>query len=173
MRCPKCDAELADGQKVCVMCGAFTPASGYFYKDEKKFISEKNARILKVSICGLVVLAILYFTLRIIPPDVVAKDWINALYNRSLVKARKMTTEQFIMDLDERMSDIRDLSDILYMDNSSDISIKSSEAQYTDSSLAIVDVYIQNNNGVNIRNIQLELKKENRKWKINRIISGL
>ena len=77
------------------------------------------------------------------------------------------------MDLDERMSDIRDLSDILYMDNSSDISIKSSEAQYTDSSLAIVDVYIQNNNGVNIRNIQLELKKENRKWKINRIISGL
>lgn len=177
MRCPKCDAELADGQKVCVLCGAFTPASGYFYSDKKELHLTKPMRIALYSIIGMLVIIAGYLLLRITPPDVITQRWIDDLCQRRIIDAKKMVTDDFNTSLEERFTDLREMSDNLYMDTSSGNPVISvSDPIIPDDAnpnISNVQVVIQDSSGQSIRQINVELFKAGRHWKINQILSGL
>ena len=173
MRCPKCDAELVSEQKVCVMCGAYTPASGYFYQDRKTFHFTKNKRVAVYVTASIFLLLILYWIFRIVPPQTIAQDWINALCSRKIQYASSFVTEDFQNSLAERFSDMRELSDNLYLDSSnSNANIVIGEPEIRETATvdkAIVQVAFVDGRGQCVKQMQVELVKVGRKWKVNDI----
>lgn len=171
MLCPKCNAELTSDQKVCVLCGALTPASGYYYDDRPKFHFTKHLRIFLYIIGCIFFLFTLYFFLRVIPPQQVAIDWLNAMCNRRINYGASMITENFRSALSEQFSDMREVSDILYTDSSSAQStLIVGDPDYQETAkqtIAIVPAALVDINGQIIRNMRVELVKEGRHWRIN------
>lgn len=173
MLCPKCNSELTSEQKVCVVCGALTPASGYYYDDRRKFKLTKSMRISIYIASGLLFIFIFYLILRITPPQQVASKWLNAMCNRKINYCTSLVTEEFRSSLSEQFSDMREVSDNLYMDSSSSgAAVVVGEPDYRETATedkAIVPAALVDKNGQTIRQLQVELVKQGRHWKINRM----
>lgn len=170
MRCPKCNAELTSEQKVCVKCGALTPASGYFYQDRKEFKLTKNMRLGLYVLGAIVLVLIVYKIFHITPPQTVAQEWLNALATRQTKLAGSFVTEEYKTTIADRFSDLREISDNLYMDMSdtgSTIEVSTPEirsmAPY-DKALITVSLIQQ---GQVVKQMHMELVLQGRKWKVN------
>jgi len=153
------------------MCGALTPASGYYYDERHKFHLTKPMRIALYATGGVLLIFILYLFLRIIPPDQVAYDWLTAMCNRKLSYCTSFVTEDYKTSLSEQFSDMREVSDNLYMDSSSTgavvvVGVPDYRETATQEK-AIVPAALVARNRQTIRQMQLELVKQGRHWRIN------
>ncbi len=119
MKCPKCELELVDIQKVCPRCGAYTPASGFYYTERKSFVITKQMKIAAGIAVGVLIALIIHLAFRITPPDRVALDFYEALSERRLNDARQQVTTKFMDMLADQMSDFREKSEPYYLDASS------------------------------------------------------
>lgn len=117
MKCMKCGAENHEDQKVCLICGALTPAGGGFYYNnaEKKWWQSRSLHI-KIG-AGLAILLLIIIIVKVMhtdPPEVVAKQWFEAMVDRRVNAADKYTTSAYKDDLSNRMMDSRAVSDECY-----------------------------------------------------------
>lgn len=116
MKCMKCGAENRDDQKVCLRCGALTPAGGGFYfKEKEKWWQSRDLQI-KVG-AGLAVLLLIFIIVKAMhtdPPEVVARQWFEAMVDRRVIAADEYTTSAYQDDLTNRMMDSRGVSDECY-----------------------------------------------------------
>jgi hypothetical protein len=169
MECPKCGMELVDTQKVCVGCGALTPAGGFFYLEDTKWKPSKKIKIAAASVLGIIFILILIQLLKITPPDKVASRWFECLADRQIVSASKLVTDNFTNQLSERMTDLRALSDEYYYDNNETVTISASEPEYdmdfnpTEAKVTLSVIY----SGGRSQEIRLELIKDGRRWLVN------
>ena len=169
MECPKCGMELVDTQKVCVGCGALTPAGGFFYVDHAKWVPSKKIKIAAASLAGVIVLIIILQLLKITPPDKVAARWFECLADRQIVSASKLVTENFNTQLSDRMLDLRALSDEYYYDADEQVTISASEPEYdiefnpTEAKVTLSVVYSSGRS----QQINLGLVKVGRQWLVN------
>lgn len=112
MNCQKCGAELHPEQKVCLECGARTAAGGAFYVDEKQpWRPSRNMIICAAAVVFLLIVVGIVSSLRTVPPEVVARQWFDALVQRQVRKAADMTTPQMQQTLAARNEDMRAISD--------------------------------------------------------------
>ncbi len=173
MNCPKCGVEVIDTQKICPQCGAFLPASGYFYQDEKKFHITPQMKKAALIVGGFLLLLMIINCLRVTPPDQVGQTYIELLASRNLNAAKKMVTEDFENDMQESMRYITDTSGELYLftPGSSTTTFTPSVTGYDDPdspTAASVSVRVDNSqNGT--MTVNLELVKRGRRWYINRL----
>lgn len=169
MLCPKCGIELTSEQKVCVACGALTPAAGYYYDDKKRFVLTHPMKLALIAVGALVLLSMLYLIFRSTPPQVVAKRWLDNLAARNINRAAGMVTEDYKLALADRFSDLREVSDNLYMDvSSSGASVMVYEPKYAaGGDKALITAALVDSGGQAIKQMNLELIRDGRSWKIN------
>ncbi len=173
MDCPKCGVEVIDTQKICPQCGAFLPASGYFYQDEKRFVITPKMKKIAMIVGGFIVLLILLNCLRVAPPERVGQTYIELLSSRNMPAAKKLVTNDFEADLADSMRYISDMSGELFLftPGGSATTYTSTVGGYDDPenpTQARVSVTINNSlNGTKI--VNLDVVKRGRRWFINRI----
>lgn len=169
MECPKCGMELVDTQKVCVGCGALTPAGGFYYVDHTKWKPSKKIKIAAASVVGIILILIIIQILKITPPDQVAVRWFEHLADRQIVSASNLVTENFNTQLSDQMSDLRALSDDYYYDTTETVTISVSEPEYdiefnpTEAKVTLSVAYSTGRS----QQIRLGLVKVGRQWFVN------
>ena len=173
MNCPKCGVDVIDTQKICPQCGAFLPASGYFYQDEKRFHITPKMKKGAWIVGGLILLLLIINAVRVSPPDQVAKEYIELLSERNVPASKKLVTQSFEDDLQERMHYISDISGELFLFTPAGTAttFTSSVAGYDNPdqpASAKVSVTI-NNTQYGIKVVNLDLVKQGRRWYINRL----
>lgn len=167
--CRKCGADLHPNQKVCIECGAPTPAGGGFYVEEdKKWRPTKNMKIGAVVFAALVLLAIIVNSLRVAPPDVVAKEWFDAITQRKVRVAADLATPQLQQTLMARNMDLMALADEYYTAVSMDRAKYSIKKPTISGNTATATVALTYPNGLR-RQVQLVMVKVGRAWKVNEI----
>ncbi|MDH7601545.1 MAG: zinc ribbon domain-containing protein [Armatimonadota bacterium] len=176
MNCRKCGAELHPEQKVCIQCGEVTAAGGKFDVEEERAWRPTPRQLQAAG--GLAALLILIFVfykaLHVVPPDVVAKNWFEAMLSRSYAAADDHVTTSFQQDLSARMMDMRALAETWIED------ITANNAKYTfsppefDNSAsprkARIMITIQSPDGQIVRQVLLDMIKIGRRWKIDRAL---
>ncbi|MGB9619471.1 MAG: zinc ribbon domain-containing protein [Armatimonadota bacterium] len=172
MNCRKCGAELHPDQKVCIQCGERTAAGGKFDVEEERHWrpSPRLMQAVGAAVALLILILILYRALHVVPPEVVAEDWFNAMLSRNFSRARTMITPAFDQDLSARMMDMRALAEMWIEDiNSYNATPRVSAPDYdkpTDPRRAIITITLQSNSGETARQIRLTLVRVGRVWKI-------
>ena len=173
MNCRKCGAELHPEQKVCIQCGERTAAGGKFDVEEEQHWrpSPTQVRIAGGAVALLLLVLILYNALHVVPPEVVAKDWFDAMLARSFARARTYVTPRFDEDLTARMMDMRALSDMWIEE------VTSNRATYhvgppvfdrpDDPRRAQITIRLQSPAGEVVREIRVEMVKVGRAWKVD------
>jgi len=173
MNCPKCGVDAVDTQKICPQCGAFLPASGYFYQDEKRYTFTPQMKKAAWIVGGFVLLLMIINCLRVTPPDQVGKKYVELLSERAIPASKKMVTKDFEADLTDSMQYISDMSGELYLftPGGTKTTFTSTVAGYDDPedpTAARVSVTINNSqNGTKV--VNLDVVKQGRRWYINRI----
>lgn len=170
MHCPKCDTQLTSEQKVCVKCGAYTPASGYFYQDSKEFQLTKTSKLLILILGFFLVFLLLYKLIHITPPHAVAEQWLKAMTSRQINHAAKLVTEDFKSALIDNFSDMREVSDNLYVDASlpgASLVVKKANMDHSLAGNRANVAALILHNGKTIKQMEIELVLQGRKWKIN------
>ena len=116
MKCMKCGAENREDQKVCLSCGALTPAGGgFYYTVEKKWWQSRSLQIkIGAGLAALLLIVLIVKALHVDPPEVVAKQWFEAMTDRRVNAADRLTTNAYKDDLTNRMMDSRAVSDECY-----------------------------------------------------------
>jgi hypothetical protein len=111
----KCGAELRSEQKVCIVCGTRTAAGGHFHVEEKQAWKPTAIHIYAASAVA-VVLIILLIThiFSTVPPEVVAKEWFDAMSQRSCRQAEKYHSPEFISKMQSGISDTQAISDYIF-----------------------------------------------------------
>jgi len=168
LNCRKCGAELHPDQKVCIQCGTRTVAGGGFYVEEKE--PWKPTRNMKYAAAGVVLLLIILLvarSLRTVPPDVVAKQWFDAMLSRQCATAAKYQSESFLSSMPAGMNDTLAISDDL-VEN-----IGTTNAQYTFGSptldttnTAKVPITVKYTDG-RTSQLEVDLTKSGRQWQIS------
>ena len=175
LKCKKCGAELADGQRACIECGETTVAGGKFDYGETRQI--KLTRKHKYAIAGAILLVIIVLIargLRTVPPDKVAGEWFEAMVQRQVGRAQEYVTPKLEQDLQSRMMDLRAMSDEFYTE------INDYRATYEVSPPAINDnakpptadvtIAIKYPGEGDPKNVRLQMVKVGRQWRVNKII---
>lgn len=97
MKCQKCGESLHPEQKVCINCGTQTDRwpGGATKDNTQSELPVKKIAIIGGSILGAIILIMILLSMRTVPPDQVAKKWLNAVTSRDTNTASKYTTENF------------------------------------------------------------------------------
>ena len=168
INCPKCGHELPDRQKVCVVCGALTPASHFFYSEEKKWQPSKKMKIYAGVSAGIILILLILNSLRITPPDVIADKWYGAMSQRFISDAEKYTSEQYKNELSNNTSDMMAVADDIYTEVSSDKLTYKTDAPIYDSDSdpksARVKITLFKEDGSMSRQFTIIFVKEGRRW---------
>lgn len=173
MECRKCGHELHPEQKVCINCGAPTPAGGGFYVEEdKKWQPTKNMMIGAGAVVLVLLIALIASAFRTMPPDVVAKEWFTAMTERRVGAAQKLVTPKLQDDLNKRNEDLRSVSDDYYT------AIESDAAKFaigqprfdtpSNPTTAVVTIAFNYPDG-HSRMEQIKIVKVGRAWRIDEI----
>lgn len=115
MNCVKCGAELRSDQKVCIVCGTRTVAGGNFDVEEKQAWKPTRSMIYAAAGVALVlIIALVAMCLKTVPPDVVTKEWFDAMSQRECRKAEQLNSPEFVSKMQAGTSDTAALSDYLF-----------------------------------------------------------
>jgi len=105
MKCKKCGASLHPEQKVCLDCGTETDLwPGGPTKEEKPPIDIPWTPVGIIG-GGLLLLIILFglaMHFRVVPPDQVARRWLEEVVNRRAAEAQRYTTPEFERTIPDR-----------------------------------------------------------------------
>ncbi len=175
LKCKKCGAELADGQRACIECGETTVAGGKFdYGEGERFELTRNHKYAIAGIILLVIIVLIARGLRTIPPEKVAGEWFDAMAQRQVGRAHDYVTPKLEQDLQSRMMDLRAMSDEFYTD------VNDYRATYEVRPPAInnsarpptadVTIAIKYPNEPDPRNLKIQMVKVGRQWRVNKII---
>jgi len=114
VKCVKCGAELRDEQKVCIQCGMRTAAGGHFHIEEKEaWKPSRNVKCAAAGVVALLIIAVVAMSFRIVPPEVVTKQWFDSMISRDYSKAEQYHSQQFMDYMQQNMRDTRAISDEL------------------------------------------------------------
>ena len=173
MNCRKCGAELHPDQKVCIQCGERTAAGGKFDVEEEQRWrpSQKQIYVCAGVVAFLLLVLMLYKALHVVPPEVVAKDWFDAMLQRRFTAARSYVTPEFEQDLSARMMDMRALADTWIEE------VSNNRATYqvgppaldrpTNPRRADLTITMKYPGGQLAREIKVEMAKVGRAWKVD------
>ncbi|MCL5102771.1 MAG: zinc ribbon domain-containing protein [Armatimonadetes bacterium] len=169
LTCQKCGAELHEDQKVCIACGTRTLRGDGFDYSVKKWTPTKNHKIAAGAV--LLVLIILWITsaLRVMPPEVVAKEWFVAMTDRRIAAAQSYVSQALESDLQARNMDLRAMSDEYYTEvvqNLAKYQIGPPQVNGASASIKIVLSYPEGS----AREVNIEMVKDGRRWVVNRIM---
>jgi len=103
MKCEKCGGQIDPKGRYCMEC--FEPAPSPFADEEKKPIP-KQAIYAGAGLVVLIVLVSVILSLRTMPPDRVAMEWLEACASANGLRAMKYTTDEFEASgsIDRKMS---------------------------------------------------------------------
>jgi len=176
VKCRKCGAELHPEQKVCIQCGERTAAGGKFDVEEER-AWRPSARMVQIAggvLVLLIVVLILYRALHVVPPEVVAEDWFDAMLSRNFSKARTCVTPKFDEDLSARMMDMRALAEMWIMEiNDTGATPQVGAPVYdgtTNPRRAWVTITLRSQTGETAREIKLTMAKVGRRWKVDQAL---
>lgn len=162
--------ELHPDQKVCIRCGALTVKGGgfdYGIKDPWR----PTPKMIKIAagVSALLILVLVLYSLRTIPPDVVATQWFDAMVSRRVSKADKLVTPKFQENLLAKQSSMMALADDYYSevaDNQAKYAVgapKYDKQQNPNKAAVLVSV----NYGEGSRQHLINLVKVGRQWRID------
>jgi len=163
----KCGAELRSEQKVCIVCGTRTAAGGHFHIEEKQAWKPTAVHIYAAAGVA-VVLVILLIThmFRTLPPDAVAKEWFDAMSQRSYGRAEKLNSPEFTSKMQTGISDTAAIGDYIFDE------VVNNQAVYTvgtptfpATGRANVLVTLKYPDG-HVNEVPVDLVKSGRKWLI-------
>ena len=171
MKCHKCGAELRSEQKVCIVCGTRTAAGGNFAVEEKEpFQITKNMKYAAAGAALLILVLIVAQMLRVTPPDVVAKEWFDAMASRAIIKADKFYSPGYESRVQDGVSDSRTISDMIYEElNTKQAQSSIGKPTYNSSTQATVNIAMSYPDQP-ARNLQLTFTKSGRRWLIDRLV---
>jgi hypothetical protein len=175
LKCKKCGAELAEGQRACLECGEVTAAGGKFdYGEEKRFELTRNHILAAIGIFLVIIIVLVARGLQTVPPEKVAREWFDALSQRQLRRAKSYVTPKFEQDLAGKMMDLRAMSDECYNDVvSNDARFKVSRPSFDNPSnpkTANITISLVYPNGELARTITIKMLKEGRRWRVDRLM---
>ena len=126
MKCVKCGAELRSEQKVCIVCGTRTAAGGHFHIEEKEaWKPTRNMIYAAVGVAVLLIILLIARGFRTVPPEVVTKEWFDAITQRAYSKAEQYHSPEFTSKMESGVNDTRAMSDDLFDE------VVNNQAQYT------------------------------------------
>ncbi len=173
-KCPKCQSDMPDEQKVCVKCGAYLPSSGIFYQDTKprfEFKPTRNMYIAAGAVFLVIIIFIVYSATRPVEPETVAREWFQLLVDKKPSRAESMITENMQSYLQVRMKDCRSLSDEfsdqMGMYNGTFDVKKMQGVPIHKEDAVVIDVNMTFDSGV--RRVRLFLVPDGRSWKIDQM----
>jgi hypothetical protein len=172
-QCRKCQAELDPKQKVCPRCGERTPAGGKFDVEEEQHWrpSPKAIKITAAVVVAIVLALVLYHSLHVVPPDIVAKQWFEAMVSRSLGTGGKLITPAFKDKLAAKMSNLTALADEMYTyvyTNSGTYRV--GQPVYHGQSRAEVTVFLTYPDNTPGPQIRIQMVKVGRRWMVDDVI---
>ncbi len=173
MKCQKCGTELHEDQKVCIACGTRTiRGDNYSFGDKEPWRPTKNHIIGAASVLVLLIVLLIINAMRADPPKVVAEEWFNAMTQRKVKDARKLSTPDLEENLQSHGMDLMAISEEYYSDiTSNGGSVKVSEPKPAGSKSTLsVDVSVSYNNGEPARQYNLEMVKVGKNWRMNKIL---
>jgi len=176
LKCRKCGAELAEGQRACLECGEATAAGGKFdYGEQKRFELTRNHILIVAGLVLLVIIVLVARGLRTIPPEQVAGEWFDAMLDRQMAVAHDYSTPTLEKELQSRMMDLRAVAEeyrIEVKDNRASFQV--SEPVFDDPAKprrAELTIRVTYPSGTVGREVQLQMVKVGRQWRVNRILS--
>lgn len=98
MKCKTCGQSLHPDQKVCLNCGTETdrwPGRKAEVETAELQIPKNLAAMVGGGLFLLILIVVLVLYYRIIPPDQVAKSWLEAVMSRQVDLAKEYTTPKF------------------------------------------------------------------------------
>ncbi len=174
MNCRKCGAELHPDQKICIQCGTPTPAGGGFYVEEKeRWRPSKNTIIGAGAAVGVLIIALVILALRTAPPEVVAKEWFDAMSGRQLSKARTYITREMSRSLEDKAGGLMALSDDYYVavvEDRARVTVGKPRYDVEDNPTSANIVISLNYPDGRINRVQLQMVKVGRSWRVNQIV---
>ena len=176
MKCKKCGAILHPEQKICMDCGTEThlwPGGVKKAEEPVREIPWKAISIIGGAILLVAVIIIIVLHLRVIPPDQVARNWLDAVINRSTTRAKEFTTDKFESNSagSTRSTDMSDQYVMLFGNEGGDYTV--SQPQYdspNNPTAATVVITLRSKNGQTLTQ-QIILLKEDSKWKVDAVVS--
>ena len=174
MNCRKCGTELHPDQKVCIKCGTPTPAGGGFDVEEtERWRPSKNMIIGAGVAVGVLIIALVIAAMRTAPPEVVAKEWFDAMSNREIRKARQYITAEMEQSLEDTTGGLLALSDEYFVavtqDNASVTFGKPRFDVEDNPTAANVTIALKYPDG-RWDEVEVQMTKVGRSWRINQIV---
>lgn len=115
MNCRKCGAQLHPEQKVCIQCGAPTPAGGGFdVEEEQPWRPSRNMIYAAAGVLAVIIIVLVARSFRTVPAEVVAKEWFDAMAQRQIGKAERMVTRKFLDELASQNMNLLAIADEIY-----------------------------------------------------------
>ena len=176
MNCRKCGAELHPEQKVCIQCGERTAAGGKFDVEEEQHWrpSPKQIRIVAGVAAVLLIVLLLYKVLHVTPPEVVAKEWFDAMLSRQFNVASRYVTPGYEQDLATRMMDPRSLADTYVEEVTTNRATYEISPPVFDSPSrprrAAITITTKATGGQIVRQIQVQMAKVGRAWRVDQVM---
>lgn len=172
LKCRKCGAELHPDQKVCIVCGETTSAGGKFDVEEEQHWRPTALQVkIAAGVVGAILLIfILHKLLYVKPVDEVAKEWFDAVVQRQLAVAKRLSAPELEQNLATQSLDLRGLSDLYVTDiTGSGGTYTFGQAQFdnpTRPKTADIEVLVKGPTGELLRIVKLHLVKIGRAWKV-------
>lgn len=169
MNCVKCGAELRDDQKVCIQCGTRTAAGGHFHIEEKERWKPTRTTIYAAAGVALVLIIVLIVNgLRVVPPEVIAKEWFDAMVQREYNKAERYHSRPFAEKMQDGIDDTRAISDDLLGKAGSNPQITVSKFPSQSPAQATVMITYKSPDG-ELGQVFIYLAKQGRRWLITNV----
>lgn len=177
MKCRKCGAELHPEQKVCIQCGTPTPAGGGFHvEEEQPWRPTRNMIVVAAGVLAILVIIMVARGLRVSPPTTVAKDWFSAMAQRKISEAGRYVTDELQQNLQSRNSSLLAVAD----DYNNKVAHEGATYTVLEPVYDVQDDPTKANVAISLKypdkstsEVEVEMVKDGRRWKINRILSGV
>jgi hypothetical protein len=172
-KCPKCKADLTDEQKVCIVCGALTPAGGFYYQDHTRWYELKKVRIAGIVAASVLVIIMIINAVRVMPPETVAAEWCDDMSQGAIKKAQRYAGPNFISNLQERMLDSLAMAEEIRSSTGAEFITAvpdppTYDVEYAPTE-ASVKVTLINPTGQAVYTCRVELVKSGRRWLIENV----
>ncbi|MCE5199353.1 MAG: zinc ribbon domain-containing protein [Armatimonadota bacterium] len=175
MNCRHCGAELHEDQKVCIVCGKRTERGDGFDYDIKGPWRPTMKMVVGASVFFIILILVLMLnSLRTVPPEIVAKQWFDAMSDRKLGTAERLATPHLEETLQAKVMDLRALSDEYYSDfvdskATPQVSVPTFDNPQQPTA-ANINIRMTFPNGDPARDVVIELVKVGRQWRVNSVM---
>ncbi|MBI2844212.1 MAG: hypothetical protein HYX78_12495 [Armatimonadetes bacterium] len=172
MKCKKCGQSLHPDQKVCLDCGTQTDRwPGGPAREEKPPIEIPwtPVAIIGGGLLIVIVLVVIAWNLRVVPPDQVTMKWLDAVASRNVNRAKDYTTEHFESLIADRPMSAEKSDEYYQFVYNNDATYTVTEPIYDaakNPTSASVAVTLKGENGQNLQD-RYQLVRVDRAWKLD------